>query len=72
MPLFHFTEAVKQVACPRCKSAAGTTCVTPKGKRVDPPHAQRVWELQHQPSYNPDDYRIAAMSGDSLREVLGL
>ena len=36
-----FTDAVRQVACPKCGQPAGHHCTTPKGRKAWPPHGER-------------------------------
>jgi protein-disulfide isomerase len=43
-----FTDAVRQVSCPKCGSGAGYICETPKGRKAWPPHNDRVSTLSVQ------------------------
>lgn len=37
-----FTDAVRQVSCPRCGAEAGFPCRQPKGRKQWPPHTERT------------------------------
>jgi hypothetical protein len=41
MPRALHTDAWTLMDCPKCKSAAGSECRTPKGKKAYPPHRER-------------------------------
>lgn len=37
-----FTDTVTQVDCPRCGCSAGYSCQTPKGRKTEFPHTERM------------------------------
>lgn len=37
-----YSDAVRKSKCPKCGSDHGYHCETPKGRKVWPPHAERV------------------------------
>lgn len=41
-----FTDAVNQVACPKCGSPPTEKCRTPKGRKAWPPHMERCAAVQ--------------------------
>lgn len=38
---FSFTQAVRDVDCPKCKQPKGSDCRQPKGRKAWPPHVER-------------------------------
>ena len=39
---FIFTNAVRDVACPRCFAQPGEKCRQPAGRKINVPHGERV------------------------------
>lgn len=37
-----FTDAERQVGCPKCRAVAGKTCRQPSGRKQWPPHTERT------------------------------
>lgn len=38
---FSFTQALREMDCPKCQQKAGEDCRQPKGRKQWPPHAER-------------------------------
>lgn len=55
---FMFTQATREMVCPKCNAAPGEFCHTPKGRKAIEPHMERCvayrakigdeeWERRH-------------------------
>lgn len=66
MAKFLFTEATQKVDCPRCKERAGSYCRSPKGRKTDYPHGERVQALERLPSFNLADFQCKVVSFDEF------
>ena len=60
-----FTDAVKQVDCPKCAVKAGAQCRTPKGRKAWPPHGERT-KVLHEKFGTKAWTRTGAISGADL------
>lgn len=59
-----FTQATREMDCPKCGALAGNHCVTPKGRDTNTPHGQRCkayrdkigmdeWKRRHSMKFEP-------------------
>lgn len=60
-----FTDAVRQMGCPKCKAEPGKDCRTPKGRKAWPPHGERTSAL-HAKFGTKAWTRTGAISGADL------
>lgn len=49
---WQFSDAVSHADCPKCGSAKGYHCESPKGRKCWPPHTKRLEEL-NKTGYKP-------------------
>jgi hypothetical protein len=40
-----FTDALRNIDCPKCKALPCVQCHTPMGRKAWPPHRERIQEL---------------------------
>lgn len=67
-----FTAAREDVACPRCGAAKSAFCVSPKGRRADTPHRERLSALARERPQALKEAEVKGYNFGEFRRIVGL
>jgi hypothetical protein len=53
-----FSDVVRHAKCPKCQSDPGYECESAKGRKVWPPHGDRIEAFQQMPIFKLENYMV--------------